>query len=415
MRRQTGSGLWTRNFTILTLGTVVSMLGNAISGFAVSLMALDFTGSVFLMVLVNVVYNLPRVLLPALAGPYLDRFSRVRAIYGLDFLSAAIYALLAGLLYTGWFRYWLMLLAAPVLGAIDSVYATAYDSLFPTLASKENLPKAYSVSSLITPLASAMVPVAAYLYERMGLAPMFAINAASFLAAALFETRIRVREEHLDRPREAVRLRGYVEDLVQGARYIRAERGLQAIAGYYTLNALLGACSLLTLPYFKATPGLGVQWYTYVAGCAVLGRLVGGLAQYRFRVPLGRRFAVALCVYALGSALDGLCLFTPLPAMMVLSFLTGAGYVTSYGIRMSATQAYVPNELRGRFNGAFAMFTTLGGVVGQLALGALGDVFNGRLLIAACMGLNGVAGLWLLLRNRRAVRLVYDEGKTARA
>lgn len=169
------------------------MLGNAISGFAVGLMALDFTGSVFLMVLVNVVYNLPRVLLPALAGPYLDRFSRVRAIYSLDFLSAAIYALLAGLLFTGWFRYWLMLLAAPVLGAIDSVYATAYDSLFPTLASKENLPKAYSVSSLITPLASAMVPVAAYLYGRMGLAPMFAINAASFLAAALFETRIRVR------------------------------------------------------------------------------------------------------------------------------------------------------------------------------------------------------------------------------
>lgn len=415
MRRRTGSGLWTRNFTILTLGTVVSMLGNAISGFAVSLMALDFTGSVFLMVLVNVVYNLPRVLLPALAGPYLDRFSRVRAIYGLDFLSAAIYALLAGLLFTGWFRYWLMLLAAPVLGAIDSVYATAYDSLFPTLSSKENLPKAYSVSSLITPLASAMVPVAAYLYGRMGLAPMFAINAASFLAAALFETRIRVREEHLDRPREAVRLRGYVEDLVQGARYIRAERGLQAIAGYYTLNALLGACSVLTLPYFKATPGLGVQWYTYVAGCAVLGRLVGGLAQYRFRVPLGRRFAAALCVYTLGSVLDGLCLFTPLPAMMALSFLTGAGYVTSYNIRMSATQAYVPNELRGRFNGAFAMFTTLGGVVGQLALGALGDVFNGRLLIAACMGLNGVAGLWLLLRNRRAVRLVYDEGKTARA
>lgn len=302
MRRQTGSGLWTRNFTILTLGTVVSMLGNAISGFAVSLMALDFTGSVFLMVLVNVVYNLPRVLLPAMAGPYLDRFSRVRAIYGLDFLSAGIYALLAGLLFTGWFRYWLMLLAAPVLGAIDSVYATAYDSLFPTLASKENLPKAYSVSSLITPLASAMVPVAAYLYGRMGLAPMFAINAASFLAAALFETRIRVREEHLDRPREAVRLRGYVEDLVQGARYIRGERGLQAVAGYYTLNALLGACSVLTLPYFKATPGLGVQWYTYVAGWWAAwpstgsGFPWGGALRRRFAsMPLAAPWMASVC------------------------------------------------------------------------------------------------------------------------
>ena len=125
MRRRMGGGLWTRNFTILTLGTVVSMLGSTISGFAVSLMALDFTGSVFLMVLVNVVYNLPRVLLPALVGPYLDRVSRVRAIYSLDFLSAAIYALLAGLLFTGWFRYWLMLLAAPVLVLGTLILCTA--------------------------------------------------------------------------------------------------------------------------------------------------------------------------------------------------------------------------------------------------------------------------------------------------
>ena len=49
-------------------------------------------------------------------------------------------------------------------------------------------------------------------------------------------------------------------------------------------------------------------WRAVVHLC---GQLVGGLAQYWFRVPLGRRFAAALCVYALGSALDGLCLFTP--------------------------------------------------------------------------------------------------------
>ena len=45
--------LWTRNFTILTLGTVVSMLGNAISGFALSLLILDYTG-------------LPLVMIPAM-------------------------------------------------------------------------------------------------------------------------------------------------------------------------------------------------------------------------------------------------------------------------------------------------------------------------------------------------------------
>ena len=35
--------LWTKNFTIITMGTVVSMLGNAVAGFAIGLMVLDYT------------------------------------------------------------------------------------------------------------------------------------------------------------------------------------------------------------------------------------------------------------------------------------------------------------------------------------------------------------------------------------
>ena len=39
------SRLWTRDFTIITLGSVVSMLGNSMSGFALSLLVLDYTQS----------------------------------------------------------------------------------------------------------------------------------------------------------------------------------------------------------------------------------------------------------------------------------------------------------------------------------------------------------------------------------
>ena len=49
--------LWTKNFTILSLGTVVSTLGNAVSGFAICLLVLDYTGSTLLYAVFNVVYN----------------------------------------------------------------------------------------------------------------------------------------------------------------------------------------------------------------------------------------------------------------------------------------------------------------------------------------------------------------------
>ena len=93
--------LWTRDFTILTLGTVVSMLGNAVAGFAIGLLVLDKTDSVLLYALFMTCYSIPRIILPMIAGPYLDRFSRKRVIYSLDFLSAALYIVFFVLLLRG--------------------------------------------------------------------------------------------------------------------------------------------------------------------------------------------------------------------------------------------------------------------------------------------------------------------------
>lgn len=97
--------LWTKNFTILSLGTVVSTLGNAVSGFAICLLVLDYTGSTLLYAVFNVVYNLPKVIMPFLAGPYLDRFSRAKAIYTLDFISAALYLVIFVVLKLDIFNY----------------------------------------------------------------------------------------------------------------------------------------------------------------------------------------------------------------------------------------------------------------------------------------------------------------------
>ena len=40
-RTEETNRLWTKNFTIITAGTVVSRLGSAISGFATGLLVLD--------------------------------------------------------------------------------------------------------------------------------------------------------------------------------------------------------------------------------------------------------------------------------------------------------------------------------------------------------------------------------------
>ncbi|MCD7735200.1 MAG: MFS transporter, partial [Clostridiales bacterium] len=146
-----GSGLWSRDFTIITLGSVVSMVGGTLSGFALSIMVLDYTGSTLLYILTNVGYQLPMLICPLIAGPYLDRMSRKKAIYRLDFLSAGIALVMFLLLRSGWYSYPVLLGYTVLSGAIESVYSVAYDSLYPNLIPEGHLSQGYSVSSLLWP------------------------------------------------------------------------------------------------------------------------------------------------------------------------------------------------------------------------------------------------------------------------
>ena len=395
-----GGKLWTRNFTIITLGTVISMLGNAVSGFAISLLVLDYTGSVFLYSLFLVIYNLPKIVAPMVSGPLLDRLSRRRAIYLLDFCSAGLYTLIFLLLLMDFFSFPLFAALAFVIGAIDGTYTTAYDSLYPTLITPGNYEKAYSVSSMIQPLSAVMVPVAAFLYEQVGLQPLFLFNAVSFLVAAVFETQIRT-DDRAGAGATRQTMEQFRQDLREGLEYLRGQPGLGTLTVYFTFNLFCSAVfTTIFLPYFKETPGLGVVLYTVVAGCGVVGRVVGSMIQYRLRLPGEKKTLLLILLCGLLCVTDGTFLFLPLWGMMLFQLVSGLLNAGIYNIRVSGTQSYLPDQQRGRFNGTFLTMNTLGSILGQLMTGALADLLNGRMVVAGAMVLN-LAGVFLLLVRRR--------------
>ncbi|MEG1315779.1 MAG: MFS transporter [Oscillospiraceae bacterium] len=403
------ASLWTKNFTILTLGSAVSMIGNAVSGFAISLLMLDKTGSVFLYALFLAAYNLPKIILPLVAGPFLDNRSRRKTIFTLDFISASIFLLMFFIIKSGFFSYPLFLLLVIVIGSVDSVYYVAYDSLFPILVSEGNFTKAYSVASLLEPIATIMVPIAAVVYNTVGLAPLFLVNAISFLVAAICETQIKVEEAHILKKTSSLTFAYLKDELVGGLKYINREKGLKTITSYFFLNAVsgMGAYSL-NMPYFKSVPSLGVMAYSYSMASNVTGRLAGGLLHYRFKYPVKKKFAIALTVYTAISFIEGGVLYTPLFIMLPLFFLDGIMGVTSYNIRLSTTQSYVPNDMRGRFNGVFQMVCNAGTVVGTLLAGALAEFLPIRPVVTGLMVINLIAAFAIMFRGRREVAKIYN-------
>ena len=140
--KKSQASLWTRDFTIITVGSVISMFGNALAGFAISLFVLDYTDMPLYYAVFVFLYTLPQLAAPLIAGPLMDRFSRRKTIYSLDFLSAGVYLLIALVLHLGLMRFWLLAAMTLVIGTIHSTYQVAYQSFYPMLITEGNFSKA---------------------------------------------------------------------------------------------------------------------------------------------------------------------------------------------------------------------------------------------------------------------------------
>ena len=382
MKRQT---LWTYDFTVITIGSFVSLVGSILSSFAVSLLILDHTGSTFLYMAYNVAYALPMMICPVLVGPYLDRASRKKVIYGLDFLSSGIYLVLFLLLREGWFSYPVLLMANILTGAINSIYSVAYDSFYPNLIAEGNFRKAYSIASLLEDVAFMVYPLGAVLYQSLGgAAALFAINAVSFFLAACFEATVHHQETHMaDAPRETAQTAAgqFRRELREGIDYVKGEKGLLMVALYMMVSSMAGGAEQLQLPYFLNHAERFAAW------------------------PVA-----AATLYAILSnfLLAGIILFLPVPLMAVSFFANGMMGVTSYTIRTAATQTYVPDGKRARYNSVIQMLSALGSVVGVLLAGVLGEVLPERGIIAGANVLMLAAVYLFIWRGREHVKKVYN-------
>lgn len=403
--------LWTKDFTIITIGSIISMLGSTLSGFAMSLLVLDYTGSTFLFALYNVLYFLPSLVVPVLCGPFLDRFSRKRTIYTLDFITAGLFVAAALICHFNWMSFPVIAVFCVILGVIGSMYQVAYESFYPMLITEGNYQKAYSVASTLETMTMVMVPLSAFIYDRIGITLIFVIDAASYFVAAVMETRIGAVEKYVEERRieGGGALKKLAADFREGMSYLWVEKGLFAVTVYFACSSFAGGVSgALTLPYFQNTFKNGKYVYMLVWGMNSVARAIGGGIHYKKRMPPSKKYSIAFAVYIIISVLEGGYLYCPVRVMMVMCFATGILGVTSYTIRISATQGYVPDEKKGRFNGAFNTLNTAGLLLGELIAGALAEYLPIRPIITVTMALNVLAALAFIGGGKKHIEKIYN-------
>ncbi len=404
--------LWNKNFTLITIGSGISMMGNAVSNFALGLVVYNKTSSTLLFSLFMILNTIPKIFIPMIAGPFVDRYSRKKIIVAIDMIYGFLFLGFAYMVYVGFFNYAVYMLFGMLLGALESFYSVAYDSLYPEYISEGNFSKAYSISSLMYPIANTiMVPIAGFAYEWIGVFPLFLFNAITFFFTQGLERFLDPDQCHIKPDEKEVMLqknRLFWNDLKAGFQFLKNEPGLLAITGYFFVTFFASSStSTLLLPYFTARDQ--VSHYSLLMSINTLGRIVGGVMHYRYRYPAAYKFGIAVFVYTSISIIDGTLLLLPYPLMIAGYLLIGMLAVTSFNIRTSGTQSYLPPDKRGRFNGIFMMITMLGAMLGQLAAGILGDIYPIPYVIGGFMVLNFIGALIIMLRNKNAVKVIYNQ------
>ena len=412
MKKENTNPLWTRDFTIITLGSVVSMVGNSLSGFAMSLMVLDYTSSSLFYAIYIMVFTLPQLIVPVFSGAILDRFSRKKTIYTLDYISSILYLAVGLLLFNGWFNYPLFALFVFILGSIQSIYQVAYQSFYPMLITEGNFSKAYSVASMLESVTVFIVPVSTLVYNVFGIGPLMLANALCFFIAATVETRIKTEEKYVTDQKateEKNKIHQMLSDTKKGFEYLWQEKGLFFIALYFLFSSISGGASnVIYLPYMKANFAHGEYYYLLFGGFMMLGRVITSSWHYRNKLPVNKKFLITFIVYTTLSLINGALLYLPLTIMFILGFIQGCMGVTSYTIRISATQSYVPDEKKGRFNGAFNMLSVLGCLIGEGIAGVLSELMDMRLVVVLVEVVVFASAVLIMGGGRKSVAPIYN-------
>jgi len=398
------------NFNKLWLGQTISLLGSAVTMFALPTLAVLVLHATPMQVgVLTALETLPFPVLGMLVGVIADRVSRRHIMIVADVVRFAALASIP-IAAVGRFLEMPQLYAvALVTGTASAFFGIAYQSYLPDLVPSERLTDANAKLEFSNSgSALAGTALAGVFVQWIGAAFAIAADAASYLVSVISLLTIRTHEEpHIGPP---LSLRQAGSEVVEGLQVVFKSRDLRWILCATATSNLGGA--MITAVFFvyayrmlHLQPGLlGVA-----DGFAELG-FVGALFAVRVRNRLGLRTTLAGSILIAG--LGSMCILVAgITAPYVVLFAAGAIVAIAIPIyninQVSYRQALIDARLQGRMNATMRTFVWGTMPLGSMIGGWLGTLIGVQATIACGALLTIVAALWILpLRERQDKRSV---------
>ena len=404
------------DFRRLWVGETISQFGSQVSVLAIPFMAtVLLRASAFEVALLTTLQFLPFLLFTLPAGAWLDRMRRRPVLIAGDLVRLVALGTIPVTWALGVLTIWQLYLVSFVAGVATVFFDVAYQSYLPVLVEREALVEGNGKLQASEAAAAVVGPgFGGGLISLVG-APFAVIaDALSYLASALFVSRIEKEEPHPEAARLAAGLarEPLRRQVAEGLRFVLANPYLRSIAGATSSSNLFSNMIWGILPVFLYRElGLSAATAGVIFGIGAVGTLLGALVANQVARRIGLGPAIVGSIALDGPAWIVLALTphgAPIP-WLVLAFAVGGWAGVVYNInQVSFRQAICPVEIQGRMNatmrflvwGTMPIGSILGGVVASV-VGVPGAIWIGAL--GSCLPF-----LFVLLSPVRTLRTMPD-------
>ncbi len=381
--------LFSKDFTLVVIGQIVSLFGNAAIRFALPLYLLNLTGSSALYGTVTAFAFIPAILLSPIGGIVADRVNKRNIMVILDFFTSVV--ILAFLLLMNEVNIILLLtVTLSFLYGIAGAYQPSVQASIPALTNQNNFMAANSIINVISSFASLTGPVlGGILYSAYGLKPVLWICMVCFIMSAVMEIFIQIPFQK--QTSGGGILKTARTDFAESIRFIRKEKPVigKAVLVICGINLFLASMIIVALPYL-VTEVLNLdasqanRLYGFAEGALAAGGLAGGIGAGVFANKLAIYksgnlvIACAVCVFPISISL--ILLSSAIINYMVITVCCFAIMVCStiFTVQMmSFIQTETPQNLIGK---VIAVILTV-----SMCAQPLGNAFYG-VLFEICKG-----------------------------
>ena len=373
-----------KNFIIVVIGQIISLFGNAIQRFCMSLYILDFTGSAAIFSRILAISIIPYILFAPLAGLLADTVNRKKIMVYLDLLSTALMFIYGAILISGKDNTIIVGIVMFILSIIYTLYSPSVTACIPQIVEKDKLASANGVIQQVAAVVNIVGPIAAgLLYSFVGIKTIVIINAISFLLSAILELFLDIPDLEVKEKIKNPLLQS-LKEMKKSFIYLREKKKivLGIIVSYGLTNIFVVPILTVVSPYFiRITLNMSATVFGFVEAIFVFGMILGGLL-ITFRPKIFKMkeihktmypMMIAIIIMGISTYLNVENKFAPLGIYAVGGLLI----MLSLSLSNILSLTYIQQEVRVDMLGKVSAFSTAAATAsvapGQLIYGQLID------------------------------------------